>query len=339
MELPPVFERYRDAIEAELEAVLAGREGPLYGMVRYQLGWADESGQPVSMGGGKRVRPVLCLLACEALGGDHRPGLPAAAAVELVHNFSLIHDDIQDGSPQRHQRPTLWWVWGPGQAINAGDGMHALGRLALFRLEEQEVPPQKVTQALQVLDEACLRLCEGQHLDLAFQERVDVSLNAYFDMASRKTAALMACALELGALVASDEPEVIKAFRRCGHSLGMAFQIRDDILDLWGNHGGSTISGDLLNKSKVLPVVYALQQGEVRQKRELGTLYLKRVLEPADMGRITAILDELGAREYAQDMAWQHYQQAVEALKDVPLLPTWREQIDGVMQFLVTRNS
>jgi geranylgeranyl diphosphate synthase type I len=337
MGLPPIFERYRDAIEGELRAFLSQRKAPLYQMVLYQMGWIDDKGEALEGGGGKRIRPVLCLLSCEALSGDYHRALPAAAAVELVHNFSLVHDDIQDGSPQRRQRPSVWWVWGPAQAINAGDGLHALGRLALFRLEEKGVPPPRLLRAIQLLDETCLRLCEGQYLDLAYQERLDVGMDAYLEMVKGKTGALMGCAMALGALVATDDPRVQEAFSLCGTSLGIAFQIRDDILDLWGEGPDKPVGGDLLNKKKSLPVIYALERGSPEVRRELDALYLKPSLEPRDVERIVEILEGLGAEEYAQGLAHQYYQRALEALSDLGL-PSWGlEEIGNVGRFLIQR--
>lgn len=337
MELPPQFRKYQEEIEQELRDILAQRKAPLYRMMRYQLGWIDEKGEAVQDGQGKRLRPLLALLSCKAAGGDHRLALPAGAAVELVHNFSLVHDDIQDGSPERRHRPTVWWLWGPAQAINAGDGLHALGRLALFRLADRGLPLETVLEAVRVLDEACLALCEGQYMDMSYQERVDITLEAYFKMVEGKAGALMACGMELGALVAGAGEEVRRAFARAGLNLGIAFQVRDDILDLWGADGGAQ-SSDVLNKKKSLPIVYALDKATIRQKRELGTIFFKRVLEPPDVEQVTAILGDLKAREYAEETAQRYYQQAMEALASVPCEASALEEVRTLGRFMVQRD-
>ena len=320
-EFPAVLFKHRDEIEAAMRKVVGQRASPLYRMMEYHLGWIDEGGMPSLSSEAKRVRPTLCLLACESLGGDPRLALPAAAAVELIHNFSLIHDDIQDGALERHHRATVWWVWGPAQAINAGDGMHALARLALLGLGEKGTPPVKLTQALEALDSASLELCEGQYEDISYQERVDITVDAYLRMARLKAGGLIGCAMELGALVATDGDAVIAAFAECGRKLGTAFQIHDDVLDLWSVAAGpqATPPGDILSKKKTLPVVYAFEKADVHQKRELGTLYLKRVLDPADVPRVLAILEEVGAREYAQKMVEELWNEALGELERVSL--------------------
>ncbi|MBI2855341.1 MAG: polyprenyl synthetase family protein [Chloroflexi bacterium] len=343
MTLPSAFTRYREAIEAELKALLMGQSFPLYRMMAYHMGWVDRNGEPPDHSDeamGKRIRPSLCLLSCEALGGNVEEVLPAAAAVELVHNFSLIHDDIQDGTPERHHRPTVWWVWGPAQAINAGDGMHALARLTLLRQSEKGMGPQKALDAVGILDRACLRLCEGQYLDLTYQERVDITSEAYFQMVEGKTGALMGCAAELGAIMATDDERDIKAMARFGFKLGLAFQVRDDILDLWGREDtGKPLAGDILNKKKSLPVIYALQNATGADKHTLGDVYFKRVMEPGDVIRIIEVMDNLGARELSQEKADTLCQEAIQALDGAHLSAQGKDQLAELARFLVTRDS
>jgi len=343
--------RYQHALEGELRETLAGQEGLFYNMLLYQLGWIDEQGVPrhspsTAFGAGpsgQRLHPVLCLLSCEALLGEFTPALPAAAAIELVHNFRLIHEDIQSGNPNRGQHPTVWWIWGPGQAINAGDGMHALARLALMRLQDRGLSVSRVLKALRLLDQSCLSMCEGQHLDLAFQERLDVGVDAYFKMVAGKTGALMSCALGLGALVATEDDKVVEAFKECGKNLGIAWQIREDIQDLsfdyaqdrQGSAGEQALSSDVLNKKKLLPIVYTLESGDLRTKRELGNIYFKRVLEPQDVQQIVNILNERLALEYAQERARDYCRTAMESLEGVGLSLWAREELEKLCQHIV----
>ncbi len=147
-------------------------------MLRYHLGWEDAEGRPLRSEGGKALRPTLCLLACEAAGGDWRAALPAAAALELAHNFSLVHDDIPDRDPERRHRPAVWSVWGEAQAINAGDALLALSHLAVLKLVPKGVPAERALQAARVLDECTLEIVEGQALDISFEERLDVGEDA-----------------------------------------------------------------------------------------------------------------------------------------------------------------
>ncbi len=340
MSLPTAFNRFRDQIETEIKSLVLEEGFPLYRMMGYHMGWLDEYGEAAEGETGKRIRPTLSLLACEALGGDVKAALPAAAAVELVHNFSLIHDDIQDGNSERHNRPTVWWVWGPAQAINAGDGMHALARLALLRQTGEGMSPERTLKAVGLLDQACLRLCEGQYLDLTYQERVDISQDAYFKMVEGKTAALISCAAELGAVMSSAEEPVERAIAQFGAKLGTAFQIRDDILDLWGQQDtGKPLAGDILNKKKSLPIVYAIENASGAERRTLGDVYFKRVMEPEDIDKIIEVLETLGAREFCQAKADALCDEAIQSLKDAGLTSQQTEGLEAVARFIVTRDS
>ena len=252
-------------------------------------------------------QPRLALLSCEAVSGDFRPALPAAAAVELVHNFTLVHGDVQSNrsgsTPGSEDRPSIWWVWGPAQAINAGDGLHALGRTTIMRLAQREVPPERILSAMQSLDQACLTTCEGQYMDLEFQDRLTVTGQAYLDMAGRKTGALVSCAAELGALAGGASDQACVALAAMGNRFGVAWQIVQDISELWGERGDGMTAANVLNKKKSLPLIYALETAPVSAKRELGAVYMKRVLQPEDVARLVEILDSVDARSFARGKA------------------------------------
>ena len=322
-----VYQRYQQELEEELRETFVNQEGLLYNMLVYQLGWKDELGTPLSTGSGERYLASLCLLTCESLLGEYKRALPAGAAVELVHNFSLIHEDVHSGSPSRGLRPSIWWIWGPGQAINAGDGMHALARLALMRLEAHGLTVATMLEAMRLLDNACLRMCEGQYLDLAFQERLDVGVEPYIKMAEGKAGALTSCAMGLGALVADGDTNVVSAFTECGKNLGIALQITDDIKEIVNGSSDDLVSSNLLLKKKVLPVVYALTAGEPATRRELGTIYLKRVLEPQDVPEVVRILKSSGALEHAAQTADDYRSAAFRSLEGVTLSPWGRDHL------------
>ena len=276
---------------------------PLYQMMSYHLGWEDARGEPRPPADKKRIHGVACLTACYAAGGDVEVALPAAASVELINGFTQVHDDVQAGNPRRDNQDAVWWVWGPAQAINAGDAMHALARLAMLRLQERGVSPEITFRAVQMLDEASLELCEGRFQDLEAQERIDLDEEAYLKMASSKTGALYSCAMKLGALVASAEPAIIDAFGSCGVSIGLAAQIRDDLRELWGDgQGDGQPSSEVLNKKKLLPVVYAVETANLNEKRRLGDIYFKRVLEKNDVVTVREILEGLGAKAHCEEM-------------------------------------
>lgn len=301
-------------VNAELQDIVNSRSVPLYRMMAYHMGWNDAQGLTDTPVYKDRVHGVLSLLACMAVGGELEMALPAAAAVELLDNFTEIHDDIQSGNPQRENRDAVWWVWGPAQAINAGDGMHALARLALFRLLDRKVSPETTFKAVQFMDEASLDTCEGRFLDLEAQERIDLSVDAYLKMARGKTGSLLSCAMKLGALVGSGDDSVIEAFDTCGSKLGVAMQIRADLREIWGDGTDAAPSAEVMNKKKLLPVVYALEKATISEKRQMGDIYFKRVLEPQDVVKLRELLESLGVRDACQDMAEQYFSDALNAL-------------------------
>lgn len=322
MNLQKALEELLPQIEADLqEIVRPPQEGlrPYYGMMHYHLGWVDEKLQPLQANSGKRLRPILCLLSCQALGGKLQQALPAASALELVHNFSLVHDDIQDGSHIRRGRHAVWDIWGMPHGINVGDGLFVLARLALHRLDKNGVSPSRQQAATLALDQACLALCEGQYFDLAFEDRPDIDLDQYMWMIRHKTAALLATAAQLGAIVATDDTEQLSRYYRFGESLGMAFQIQDDILGTWGDEKatGKSAATDIRDKKKTLLVVYSLNQTRDRRvAQRLTDLYAQPgPLDESTIRLAQALFEEVGARQYAEDTAEEHYRTALQSLE------------------------
>lgn len=302
---------YLDAVEDDLRAALATCEGPvapLYQMMQYHLGWLDTTLTPADAPRGKRLRPLMCLLACEAAGGAWSTALPAATAVELVHNFSLIHDDIEDDSDTRRHRPTVWSLWGIPQAINTGDAMWSAARLTCHRLTALGHPAERVLRVMGVLDRACLELCTGQYLDLAFEEQEAVSLADYMRMIEGKTAALLSAALGAGAILAGAGDAAVASYQAFGRELGLAFQITDDILGIWGDPAvtGKSAASDILTRKKTLPVLYALEWERDRGGDELARLYARPSLAEDDVPRVLAILERAGARGHAEGRAQEH---------------------------------
>lgn len=311
--LPPIEEELREITRNPHHSLM-----PYYGMMHYHLGWVDERLHPQETDSGKRIRPLLCLLACRAAGGDVRQALPAAAAVELIHNFSLVHDDIEDGSHTRRGRRAVWDIWGLEHGINVGDGLFVLARLALHRLGERDVPSSRQLSATLVLDRACLALCEGQYFDMTFEQQVSVDLDQYLWMIRHKTAALLAAAAELGAIIATDSSAIIEHHRLFGENLGMAFQIEDDILGIWGDeqHTGKSTATDIRDRKKTLPVVYALRQEADRDTaRRLETLYRQtEALDGEATQEVISLIERVRARQYTEGMARKFYQQALDHL-------------------------
>jgi geranylgeranyl diphosphate synthase type I len=313
-ELTHYFQEMLPALEGEMRAVLHA-DGPqpdlFYGMLQYHMGWLDADLQPANVNSGKRIRPIMCLLACQAAGGDWRQALPAAAAIELLHNFSLIHDDVEDNSPTRRGRETVWKIWGIEQAINSGDAMFALAHLALVRLVERGVDAAVVVQALRRFDETCVALTKGQHADMDFETRDQVSVDEYLAMITGKTAVLISLSAELGALIAGADAATIDHYAQFGRSLGLAFQVIDDILGIWGDEArtGKSAATDINTKKKTLPVLYGLAHSEA-----LVQLYGQDVDEGFVATAVT-LLNQSGARDYARDKAAAYSKNALAHLK------------------------
>jgi len=301
------------AIEKTLQEILTLTQQiqwqGLHAMLSYHLGWEGTGAGPEARG--KRIRPLLLLLTHEAAGGNWRHVLPAAAAIELIHNFSLIHDDIEDNSPLRHGRPTVWTEWGIPQAINAGDAMFILAHLAVFRIEKY--CSKKITlQAAEILQQTCLHLTQGQYLDIAFERQHDLTLEAYWAMVEGKTGALIAAATQVGALTARAQPETCQQYREFGRSLGLAFQALDDWLGIWGDAAltGKSADSDLLAGKNSLPVVYGLNQR--------GPFYQRWIQGPITSDEVPALAKQLeseGSASYTQEAADRLTRQALEALE------------------------
>jgi geranylgeranyl diphosphate synthase, type I len=306
-----------------------------YGQMQYHLGWVDSHFSPVASHPGKLLRPTLLLLAYEAAGawgltdGQQtstaylRRALPAAAALELTHNFTLIHDDIVDGDTERRHRPTLWSVWDSSQGINAGDGMFALGRLSLWEVLQEGVEAEIAVRLAAVLDRATLVLAEGQFLDLSFEQRQDVSVAMYLDMISRKTAALLSCAAQMGALLGTRDPATIESLRRFGFEMGIAFQVRDDVLGIWASltQLGKTSAGDIYRRKKSLPILHALEHANTHDQQTLHQVYQQIApISEKEVEAVLAIFARVNTREYCMAFLSQQCTRARQALDKVPRL-------------------
>lgn len=305
----------RPAIENEIKRVvgknLPAAQPELGTMMAYHLGWEGEGAGVEAQG--KRVRPLLVLLAAASAGDDWQKALPAAAAVELVHNFSLIHDDIQDQSRLRRGRSTVWVKWGIPQAINAGDVMFTLAHQAVYDLAAN-LPAVSVLEVGQLLDETCIKLTEGQYLDMANENRREVSLTDYWQMIAGKTAALIGCCTELGALVSNADSHSRRAYRQFGISLGLAFQVLDDWLGIWGDSAlmGKSSESDLVTRKKTLPVVLGLgKNGRFAQH-----WHSEKEIFPGDVPGLVKLLEEEGVQAEVLQKADALTAEAYQALAD-----------------------
>jgi geranylgeranyl diphosphate synthase type I len=326
-----------NAIEEELQRVVAMTQQPgleeMHHMLAYHMGWEGEGAGPEARG--KRIRPLLVLLCTAAAGAEWPRALPAAAAVELVHNFSLVHDDIQDQSPLRRGRATVWTKWGAAQAINVGDTLFTLAQVALLRLSETASTDVTLRSA-SVLQEACLALTQGQYMDLSYETRGDLTLESYWPMVSGKTAALLAACTQLGAVTAKASDPVCRAYYRFGRFLGLAFQALDDLLGIWGDAAltGKSTESDLLSGKKSLPVLYGLSLGG-----PFAVRWVQGAISAEDVPALAAQLEIEGGRKYTLERANELTDQALGALEEASPQGEAGEMLEALARKLLRREA
>ena len=317
-------------VEPALRAAVDGFPGPLRHVAGYHLGWWDEHGDPTTSAG-KAIRPVLAQLAAEAVGGTADTAVPAAAAVELVHNFTLLHDDVLDGDRTRRHRPAAWHVFGVDAAVLAGDAMLA----AAFDVLAAGGHPAALG-GVRVLNAAVLELVGGEHADLAFERRHDVGVAECVAMAERKTGGLLAGACALGALFGGGRPAAVAGLRDFALRLGVAFQHVDDLLGIWGEPAktGKPVHADLVARKKSLPVVAALTSG-TPAGRELAELYRR---DPIDAGRAAELVEEAGGRAWSERQADLLLTGALDRLDSIAPAPRAAAELTALAHTIVHRD-
>jgi geranylgeranyl diphosphate synthase type I len=324
------------AIEDKMQAVFMEAHTPataeIHEMMTYHLGWTGEgAGAKVQ---GKRIRPLIVTLTAGAAGGDWQAALPAAASVEILHNFSLVHDDIQDDSPLRRGRPTVWKLQGIPQAINTGDVMYTLAYTAMLGLSKT-TSAEIALEGTNILQQTCITLTQGQYLDMSFETRGDVSLDEYYLMIGGKTASLLAACTDLGALAAGASPEKRVAYREFGRYVGLAFQVQDDLLGIWGDAEltGKSAESDIVAGKKSIPILYGLEQGGDFAKRWVqGPVGYEEAVELAKQ------LEAEGARAYTSEKADELTQKALNYLEEAAPQGEAGEALSELAGMLLKRN-
>ena len=321
---PDALSRYHEVVQAEMRAAFPDVDLPIYDMGRYALGWLDEQGQPASASG-KGARAALTMLGAEAITDDPaalRRATAGAAAVEIVHNFSLVHDDVQDGDIERRGRPTVWRVWGVAQAINTGDLMRELADAAMRRALLHGASSEAVLEAIRRLNQATMLMIEGQYLDLTFEQRMDVQVEEYLAMVERKTGAMMGVSLSIGATLAGATSEQADALDRAGKRLGRCFQMRDDWLGIWADPDalGKPTDADIRRRKKSFPILYTLSHAPAETRRALVEIYAADLADDgADLPDeqvewVHSMLGEIGADEATDRAAREEYEAFLEDL-------------------------
>jgi geranylgeranyl diphosphate synthase, type I len=333
MTMPAGVQEARDLVGPAIEAAVARLSPEVRAVAAYHLGLADAEGRPVREGAGKALRPALALLSVRAAGAPPERGVAAAAAVELVHNFSLLHDDIMDADTERRHRPTAWTVFGIGAAILAGDALLALASDLL--LEEQ---PYGVWSA-RCLSAAVQRLIAGQGADLAFERRADVQVTDCAEMAGDKTAALMACACSIGAIHVGAPGSLAMSLAAFGAHAGLAFQMTDDLLGIWGapEVTGKPVGSDLQARKKSMPVVAALTS-DTDSGRELAAVLARPgTLSAGDVAHATLLVEQAGGRRRTEAIADEALTSAFGALRQADMPDDVRAEFAEIADFITAR--
>ena len=326
-------------IEDELKRQVRRLDEPhtrsFHEMMTYHMGWAGEGAGPDATG--KRIRPLMVLLtvaACKDIDNEKwLRAAPAAAAVELVHNFSLVHDDIQDNSEKRRGRTTAWKIWGAPMAINIGDALFVMSNQAIMDLSEH-YPAETVVKAATVLHNTCLDLTRGQFLDMSYERRNNLGVEDYWPMVAGKTAALLSACCHIGSILGGADESRQDAYRSFGHAVGIAFQVQDDILGIWGDEAitGKSAASDLLEGKKSLPVLHGLSKGGKFAER-----WAKGPIQPEEVEELAQLLANEGSYEYTHGMSRQMTTLALDSLREADPQGEAGEALMGLANKLINR--
>jgi len=315
-------------VDKEIEKAIPRNKEPkaVYGVIWDLLGR-----------GGKRFRPVMCMLSCEVVGGDSKKLLPIAAAIEMFHNFTLSHDDIEDNSEMRRGKPCLHKTYGVPLAINAGDGLFAMVWETSLILD---MPPKKIVEAQRILADAFRRVMEGQGIELEWyrNNKWDITEEDYSNMVAGKTGALIAASCEVGAFLGGGKKRQRKILREFGNAVGIAFQVQDDILNVVGSAEkyGKEIGGDISEGKRTLMVIHALQKASPEDKRRLISILGEKTKDQAKVSEAIEILKECKSPEYAKKRAEEIVKKAKKGLEKLPQTDA-REKLLQLADFFINR--
>lgn len=333
--------KYTADIDATIKDILAESPDFIRGVINYHIGWVDSDFKPASFDRGKMFRPTICLLIYEALTGQYKAALSVAASIELIHNFSLLHDDIEDGDTERRGRPTAWTIWGKPLVINVGDHLYSLAYRAIHHLDPNQFSSEQILAVFRLINRACIALTEGQDLDIRFETLSAVSTEMYLDMVYKKTGALVEAAILAGATLGTTNQAILENYYQFARSIGIAFQIRDDMLGIWGDttKTGKSATNDLYRKKKTLPIIYLLAKASGRRKEKLQAYYADS--EPLSDEGVAFVRDCLAwaeAYDYTQNMANNYQKNAFQALDRLDLNNQPHLELEAIARFLIDRS-
>ncbi|WP_250290297.1 MULTISPECIES: polyprenyl synthetase family protein [unclassified Frankia] len=333
--VPEAIERGRTLAVPALRAAVDRLHPRLRRVVAYHRGWTDAEGTPLPGGGGKLVRPALALLSAEAAGAAAETGLPGAVAVELVHDFSLLHDDLMDGDTERRHRPTAWTVFGADGAILAGDALLGLATQVLLEVEGEPGRRAAIMLGAGVQD-----LVRGQAEDLYFETRNDVTVADTLTMEDGKTGALLSCSAAIGAVLAGGRAELVDGLAEFGSRLGTAFQLVDDLLGIWGDPAvtGKPVLSDLRSRKKSVPVVVALEAGGTDADELRAFLESSGEASESELHHIAGLVERAGGREWTTAEADRQLDACAKLLASLSLPPLVETELFALARFVTERD-
>lgn len=340
---PEMFAKYEELINQALHIMIPFKNHKdIFDIHSYHVGISNSDGTLVGSDQymGKCLRSTLCVFICEALGGNVDNSMQAAVALELIHNFSLIHDDIQDGDGERRHRPTVWSIWGVPKALVSGNALHTVGDMSVFKSNIYDVPEKMQIKLSNLLTEAYMKMIVGQCQDLEFENKTDITTDMYLGMIAGKTGALIQNAILMGALLGGKEYNTLQAFEEFGFLIGQAFQIRDDFLGIWGEESktGKPIGNDIIRKKKTFPVVYGFENAHGARKSQLLNIYNMKELYDDDRTKVLQVLEDVGAKEATLDFIDEVSERAMNIVNQLEI-PTWASiELKKLVFFLANRD-
>lgn len=338
--LTEVFSKYHSQVDSTMQIEFPSDNTKINTMLKYFLGWVNPNGYPTNKPiSGKALRPILCILACNAAGGDVQKAIPAAIPLELIHNFSLIHDDIQDKDKLRHNRPTIWALWGNPKALVAGNNLRVIADITMNNLIRTGLTVNKCLKLNYILNQACLEMIEGQYLDIKYEGHTCLTTELYLEMISKKTGALISSAIKIGASLATENQDKLNAFNDFGKFLGIVFQITDDILGIWGTEAktGKAVGADIIRKKNSLPIIMTATNTTKINQKKIISIYNKQSISKSDLNEILNIMEETKSKQQCMDLAEIYCAKALSSIGDISMTEKSRKDIESVALFLTKR--
>lgn len=339
--MPKFFKRYNEEINKALKDEINDRLNPIYETHKYYMGF-DNNQEQAENSVGKRLRPSLVMLSSDAVDGNHEVALLIATALEYVHNFSLIHDDLEDRDKIRHHKPTIWTIWGESAAIISGNGMLKIADNIMGRLADvNNIEPSFILKLQIEMASSYLKMMEGQYFDIAYESVSTITTSEYLNMIELKTGALIQSAMYLGSITKNlpfGNPSVSGHMKSIGHELGRVYQIRDDILGIWGTKAtGKPVGADLIRKKKSLPIIHALNNPSREIRTKIRRFFSTEIIEGNDVENILNIMDRIGTYQYCQSLAQVHWNKANAIISGMDLKNDFVNDLKELGEFLLTR--